>query len=161
GSARFPHHRRSGSSRPRKDASMFGRSLAGGATILFFLLLAAFARAEFPYSADPNRCDSSGLPLGCISLANEMTGAAGSCNGDGVFNVPDYDGDPAVTDVNGNGLTDPQDLIMLFSNGVDDDGNGYADDISGWDFFEFDNDPFDDVQYGHGTGEAEDSTAEA
>ena len=75
--------------------------------------------------------------------------------------MPDYDGDPAVSDVNGNGITDPQDLIMLFSNGVDDDGNGYVDDISGWDFFEFDNDPFDEVQYGHGTGEAEDSTAEA
>jgi hypothetical protein len=83
------------------------------------------------------------------------------CNGDGVFNMPDYDGDPSVTDVNGNGVTDPQDLIMLFSNGVDDDGNGYVDDISGYDFFEFDNDPYDDVQYGHGTGEAEDSTAEA
>jgi hypothetical protein len=75
--------------------------------------------------------------------------------------MPDYDGDPAVSDANGNGLIDPQDLIMLFSNGVDDDGNGYVDDISGYDFFEFDNDPFDEVQYGHGTGEAEDSTAEA
>ncbi len=44
---------------------------------------------------------------------------------------------------------------------MDDDGNGYVDDIAGWDFHENDNDPFDDVSYGHGTGEAEDSTAEA
>ncbi len=223
------------------------------------LALAVSARAEFPYPAFPNRCDSSGMPAGCLPLANEMSGAAGvcngdkwknastafcttdpvvtgsanelhgvsgssvdvawrletgrsdvviavhdsgiewnnsgamsdlrkkfhlnagelpapnpvggchapiggdprDCNGDGVFNMPDYDGDPAVTDVNGNGITDPEDLILLFSNGVDDDGNGYVDDICGYDFFEFDNDPFDDVQYGHGTGEARDSTAEA
>jgi hypothetical protein len=222
-------------------------------------LVAVAARAEFPYPANATRCDSSGMPLGCIPLANEMSGAAGSCsgekwkyastnfcttdplvlssanelsgvsgmsveiawrketgrsdvviavhdsgiewnnggamsqlrkkfhlnagelpapapaggcnapvggdprdcNGDGVFNMPDYDGDPAVVDMNGNGITDPEDLILIFSNGVDDDGNGYVDDICGYDFFEFDNDPFDEVQYGHGTGEAQDSTAEA
>jgi hypothetical protein len=83
------------------------------------------------------------------------------CNGDGVFNMPDYDGDPAVTDLNGNGVKDPEDLILAFSDGVDGDGNGYVDDIAGWDFFEFDNDPFDEVAFGHGTGEARDSTAEA
>ena len=43
----------------------------------------------------------------------------------------------------------------------DDDHNGYVDDIAGWDFLDDDNDPFDDVRYGHGTGEAEDSSAEA
>jgi len=88
-------------------------------------------------------------------------------NGDGVFNVRDYlaDGthaqDSRVSDQNGNGIIDPEDLIKIFSDGVDDDGNGYVDDIAGWDFHENDNDPFDDVSYGHGTGEAEDSTAEA
>ena len=35
----------------------------------------------------------------------------------------------------------PQDLIAAFSDGKDDDGNGYIDDISGWDFFHNDNDP--------------------
>jgi len=35
------------------------------------------------------------------------------------------------------------------TNGVDDDGNGYVDDISGWDFVNNDNEPMDD--YGHGT----------
>ena len=72
-------------------------------------------------------------------------------NGDGVFNVADYWGDPRVTDANGNGWIDPEDLILLFSDGVDDDGNGYVDDISGWDFYEGDNDPLDDTDFGHGT----------
>ena len=31
----------------------------------------------------------------------------------------------------------------------------------GWDFLDNDNDPYDDVQYGHGTGEAKDSSAAA
>ena len=34
-------------------------------------------------------------------------------------------------------------------NGLDDDGNGYVDDVRGWDFANSDNDPFDDQ--GHGT----------
>jgi len=83
------------------------------------------------------------------------------CNGDGVFNAPDYDNDPRVSDRNGNGVIDPEDLILTFSDGVDNDGDGYVDNIAGWDFFENDNDPFDEVQFGHGTGEAKDSTAEA
>ena len=88
-------------------------------------------------------------------------------NADGVFNVRDYlaDGthaqDSRVSDLNGNGVVDPQDLIAVFSDGTDADTNGYVDDIAGWDFHQDDNDPFDDVSYGHGTGEAEDSSAEA
>ena len=35
------------------------------------------------------------------------------------------------------------------SNGVDDDGNGFVDDVYGWDFVNNDNNPMDD--YGHGT----------
>ncbi len=34
-------------------------------------------------------------------------------------------------------------------NGIDDDGNGYIDDVYGWNFFNDDNDPMDD--HGHGT----------
>ena len=62
-------------------------------------------------------------------------------------------------DRNGNGMLDAGDLILNFSDGVDDDGNGYVDDIAGWDFMKDDNDPYDDTRYGHGTGEARDSTA--
>jgi hypothetical protein len=37
----------------------------------------------------------------------------------------------------------------IAGNGIDDDGNGYIDDIHGWDFSNDDNDPTDD--HGHGT----------
>jgi len=33
-------------------------------------------------------------------------------------------------------------------NGVDDDGNGYVDDVMGWDFYNDDNDPLDDNAHG-------------
>src|SRR5262249_9222406 len=55
---------------------------------------------------------------------------------------------------------DAGDLIEMFSDAVDDDANGYVDDISGWDFFVDDNNPYDDTRYGHGSGEARDSSAE-
>ncbi len=104
------------------------------------------------------------------------------CNGDGVFSVADYADDPRIApivpddpctswssgmqsprrmgDVNYNCILDAGDLIQLFSDGIDDDGNGYVDDISGWDFYKDDNNPYDDVRYGHGTGEGGDSVAE-
>jgi hypothetical protein len=84
-------------------------------------------------------------------------------NHDGVFNVKDYATDARVHDFadDKNDFVDPSDLIRTFSDSKDDDGNGYVDDVSGWDFFEGDNDPNDDVDYGHGTGESTDSAAEA
>lgn len=80
-------------------------------------------------------------------------------NGDGRFSVSDYAQDPRVQDRNGNGLLDPEDLILTpeFNDGVDDDGNGYVDDIAGWDFLEGDNNPNDDADYGHGTGQTRDA----
>ncbi len=88
-------------------------------------------------------------------------------DGSGWFDIRDYyaaagsEADAlAEWDVNGNGMLDPQDLIQKCSDGVDDDGNGYVDDISGWDFFQGDNDAYDDNHFGHGNGEARDSTAE-
>lgn len=84
-------------------------------------------------------------------------------NRDGRVTAADYAKDPRVRDRNHNGVIDPEDLILTpeFNNGIDDDGNGYVDDISGWDFLFGDNNPLDDVAYGHGTGEARDSTAAA
>ncbi|KYK24026.1 hypothetical protein AYK24_06840 [Thermoplasmatales archaeon SG8-52-4] len=41
----------------------------------------------------------------------------------------------------------------IADNGIDDDGNGYIDDVIGWDFCNDDNDPNDELtnpQYGHG-----------
>ena len=55
----------------------------------------------------------------------------------------------------------PEDLILAFSDGTDHDHNGFASDIAGWNFVDNNNDPFDDVQYKHGTGEARDSNGEA
>lgn len=91
------------------------------------------------------------------------------CDKNGVFDLYDYEVSKKVQtaagvvdfkDANGNGILDPGDLIVLFSDGKDDDGNGFVDDICGWDFFKDDNDPYDDTRYGHGTGEARDSVAE-
>ena len=49
-------------------------------------------------------------------------------------------------DLKNNLFTNPGEIP---SNGVDDDGNGYVDDVHGWDFVNDDNDPDDDS--GHGT----------
>lgn len=55
-----------------------------------------------------------------------------------------------VTDFNGNGRIDAGDLLSdsRWENGADDDGNGYADDLIGWDFANGDNDPLDDNNHG-------------
>ena len=87
-------------------------------------------------------------------------------NGDGVFNLRDYACDDRIdlSDARRSGppgMLTPEDLTIAFSDDTDADGNGFVDDIAGWDFLDNDNDPYDDVQYGHGTGEAQDSTAEA
>ena len=101
----------------------------------------------------------------------DADGAAGDSfdfDGNGLVNMADWAQDARVQPDLGvnatehpDGVKDPSDLIALFSDGVDDDGNGFIDDISGWDFFWNDNNPYDDVRYGHGTGEAKDSVAEA
>jgi hypothetical protein len=111
-------------------------------------------RGELPLPQDATGKTKSDLP------GPFLDPDAYDLNDDGVFNVADYAADARVTDANGNGLLDPQDLIRAFSDGTDADGNGYVDDIAGWNFLDDDNDPFDEVQYGHGTGEARDSTAE-
>jgi len=56
-----------------------------------------------------------------------------------------------VSDVNANGRIDAGDLLhdARWSDKIDQDGNGYVDDLIGWDFKNNDNDPMDDA--GHGT----------
>jgi len=49
-------------------------------------------------------------------------------------------------DLAANMWTNPGEIA---GNGIDDDGNGYVDDVRGWDFANDDNDPMDD--HGHGT----------
>jgi MYXO-CTERM domain-containing protein len=128
--------------------------------------------AHKPQQRDSSPCGGAG-PL-----------AGFDCNGDGVFSVADYRDDPRVFppvpgekcftsgdpdkpgadrikgDANRNCVLDAGDLIELFTDGIDDDANGYADDIAGWDFYKNDNNPYDDTRYGHGTGEAKDATQE-
>jgi hypothetical protein len=71
-----------------------------------------------------------------------------------------FDG-TATPDANGNGVVDPEDLIVRFSDGIDDDGNGYTDDISGWDFYNDQNDPATiDSTYDHANGQMKQAAAE-
>ena len=98
------------------------------------------------------------LPLPMVGDAASLTY---DTNGDGVFNIDDWAQDPRVDIAAGvdvaDAVLDPSDLIYTFSDGVDDDGNGFVDDISGWDFYFNDNDPYDDVRFDHGTYEAQES----
>ena len=72
-----------------------------------------------------------------------------------------FQGQPTL-DANGNGVLDPEDVIVRFTDGVDDDHNGYVDDISGWDFYDNQNDPATvDSQYGHANSQQKQAAAEA
>jgi subtilase family protein len=87
-------------------------------------------------------------------------------SGDNVIDIRDYACDDRVNvsdprRAGPEGMLTPQDVLIAFTNNDDADGNGFEDDIAGWDFVDDDNDAYDDVQYGHGTGEAQDSSAEA
>ncbi len=105
------------------------------------------------------------------------------CNGDGLVNVEDYAHDPRVS-LSYQGRTGPaglitaQDLIHAFGDcqidasthlttqcvagqHFDNDQNGFANDIAGWNFFDNNNDPTDLSSYfaahHHGTGRALDA----
>ena len=90
------------------------------------------------------------------------------CNSDGAFNVDDYANDPRVGPTSGtvdepgaDSHLDASDLIAVFSDSDDADGNGHVDDIAGWDFFDDDNNPYDASSYSsasnHGSGRAEEA----
>jgi hypothetical protein len=114
---------------------------------------------------------------GDYNKQGDKPGAGGSIPYDvlnqGVFNVLDYACDSRVAAVvvgpgarhdlrhGPPGMLTPEDLILAFTDGSDHDGNGFANDIAGWNFVDNNNDPYDDVQYGHGTGEVQDSAGEA
>ena len=122
----------------------------------------------------PEPITGRGEPLEDGVNCADFTGAGYDKNRDGVFNIIDYacdprvERDPAVRTAAGKpagvgpaDMLDPQDVLIAFTDGDDDDSNGFEDDMVGWDFLDGDNDPYDDVQYGHGTGEAEDGFGEA
>jgi subtilisin family serine protease len=83
---------------------------------------------------------------------NEIpAGLATDQDGDGVITFRDLNVRAsgnyvnAVSDVNGNGRIDADDILSLpaWANGVDNDANGYVDDLVGWDFYSNDNRPFE------------------
>ena len=55
-----------------------------------------------------------------------------------------------VRDINTNGYIDASDLLAdaRWSDGADNDGNSFKDDLFGWDFVNNDNNPFDDNSHG-------------
>src|SRR5207253_10710581 len=121
------------------------------------------------------RLNTGELPGPCGPTAGQKGRplAEYDCDGDGIFTAEDYGaaaqpqfqvrpdegphGNPAKLD--------GEDVLVHFSDGVDDDGNGFVDDIAGWDFFDDDNNPFDASSYSsagnHGSGRASDAVAEA
>ncbi len=105
------------------------------------------------------------LPL--PEYADGTEAASYDANSDGLVNIQDYAEDPRVLITAGRDEADYQldasDLIYTFSDGVDDDGDGYIDDIAGWDFFADDNDPFtewDNDSGTHGSGVISEMAAE-
>jgi hypothetical protein len=163
---------------PRETASGFSADKAWQKTIGDRRILITVLDSGIKWNS-PDLVNKFYLNKGELPIPDAACGTAPAghdphdANGDGIFNVQDYTTatghdlptpdkicDPRVHDTNGNGLVDPQDLIAAFSDNVDDDHNGYVDDISGWDMLEDDNDPQDDTLFGHGTGESHDSSAE-
>ncbi|MGH2957949.1 MAG: thrombospondin type 3 repeat-containing protein [Solirubrobacterales bacterium] len=122
----------------------------------------ALNEAELPTPQHDRAAPSAGGG-DCATFAD-----ADDADGDGSFNVLDYRCDSRVDlpagDQEADGVLDPSDLIAAFSDDTDPDGNGYADDIAGWDYFDDDNDPFDASSCcsanGHGTGRAREAAAE-
>ncbi len=73
------------------------------------------------------------------------------------LNEPVNLGPGKITDLNGNGYIDGGDVLRPlaqggWADGLDNGGNGFVDDLVGWDFLDNDNDPMD--VDGHGTASA-------
>ncbi|HWQ64773.1 MAG TPA: S8 family serine peptidase [Methanospirillum sp.] len=84
---------------------------------------------------------TSGADIGALSAWSVSTGSDSI-----VVAVIDTGVDYTHPDLAANIWTNPGEIA---GNGIDDDGNGYIDDVHGWDFINNDNDPMDDN--GHGT----------
>ena len=101
------------------------------------------------------RLNAAELPT--PKLADGTDAGRDDVNANGYLDVDDFKDDARV----GKPKPTGQDLIRAFSDGTDADGNGYVDDIAGWDFFDDDNDPADASSYfaaeNHGSGRAEEA----
>jgi len=119
------------------------------------------------------------LPQDGAGATHPNAGSGGfDLNGNGAVDVDDFKDDPRVTHT-GPGTPKTvtgQDLIQAFGHcqlqnhlpaqcpaggRFDNDGNGFAGDVAGWDFFDDDNNPFDQSSYfaagNHGSGRASDA----
>ena len=134
----------------------------------------ANARAEL---ADRVYINQGELPL--PEHADGSTCASYDCNGDGLFNVEDYAQDPRLHRPYVNTTLTPEDLIVAFGHcqivnhligpagcpaggHFDNDGNGYPNDVSGWNFVNNNNDPATgDSAYEHSDNQMERAVAGA
>jgi hypothetical protein len=97
--------------------------------------------------------------------ANGVAAPSYDLDGNGVVDVDDYKDDPRIHRpllhaATAGGIT-TEDLIVAFSDHKDGDGNGYVDDISGWNFHRDTNDPQTDQSvYNHANGEQAASVGE-
>jgi hypothetical protein len=118
-------------------------------------ILVAVIDEGFVSYAQPNLRKAFWLNKGELPLpnVNGVPCKQYDCNGDGVFDVDDYWYDNRLS---GHPPYSVQDLIDAFSDGVDHDGNGLANDISGWDFLRGVNNAIGDPNLplgDHGNGE--------
>jgi hypothetical protein len=95
----------------------------------------------------------NGKTVACATAYSTHVSDYETAGGDDVT-VADWAHDPRVTDANGNGFLDPEDLIAAFSGPrfvpTHASPPGYAHAISGWDFYDGQNDPATtDASYDH------------
>lgn len=90
--------------------------------------------------------NNSGQTGGLADADIDATEAWDLATGDSIIvGVIDSGVDTAHVDLRGNIWTNAGEIP---GNGVDDDDNGFVDDVHGWDFLNWDNDPFDDNSHG-------------
>ncbi|MCL4423349.1 MAG: S8 family serine peptidase [Actinobacteria bacterium] len=115
---------------------------------------------------DPYDLNNSGI-INVAQYANDPRVAAVAKDYGGLFcqvhGGPQYGGDRSYTGIS------PEDLIRTFGTAKLPDGRpnpyyygkqspkGFTEAIAGWNFVNNNNDPYDDVHYDHGTGEAQNS----
>ncbi len=115
---------------------------------------------ELPAPENADGSTMHGHSPGCLQPNDSY-----DLDGDGVLTVDDYANDPRIArpllHPDAGGIT-AEDLIVAFSDGKDNDHNGFVDDISGWNFHRDTNDPqTDNSAYGHSDGESAQAIAEA
>lgn len=109
-----------------------------------------FAEPNYRYRLQAVPNDSMMDQLwGLVNMDADLAWDLETGSSDIVVAVVDSGIDPAHPDLAANIWTN---LGEIADNGVDDDNNGYVDDVNGWDFADDDNHPNDPTDnYGHGT----------